>query len=558
MRKVFALLLASLLFAGGLQLSFNRYYDYKDLTKALKALEKAYPKFLKLISIGKSYEGRDIWLMIINNPDTGPELSKPAMLIDGNIHGNEIQGAEAALYTIYYLMKNYNKSKFVKELVDTRVFYVVPTINPDGRAHFFADPNNPNSMRTVAKPRDDDMDGRVDEDGYEDLDGDGNIVMMIKKVEGGQWKFDEKDPRILRRVKPGEKGEYMFIGYEGIDNDGDGLLNEDPIGYYDPNRDWGYNWQPRYIQMGAGEYPFCLPETRALAEFMVKHPNIAGYQSYHNFGGMILRGPGAVNLGRYPLADVRYYDYLGKEGEKMLPGYKYLVVYKDLYTVYGGSLDFAYCTLGIYSFSNELFTLQQDFNKDGKVDDEERMYWNDYLLHGTGFVKWKKFNHPQYGEVLLGGWVKFSTRIPPSFMLEEMCHRNNSFVLFHAYHLPKPVIKKIEVKKLGGDLYRVRATVFNERILPTRSYQAVFNNIGRRDYMKITGKNIKVITGGILLNPISGQVKLQEHQPERIWIDTVPGMSAVTVEWLVKGKGRFKVIFDSLKGGHLEKEHRLK
>ena len=97
-------------------LSFNRYYDWKQMEDALRKLEKAYPKFLKLGTIGKSYQGRELWYMTINNPDTGNELDKPAMYIDANIHGNEVQGGEVGLYTIWYLMENYNYNNYIKNL----------------------------------------------------------------------------------------------------------------------------------------------------------------------------------------------------------------------------------------------------------------------------------------------------------------------------------------------------------------------------------------------------------------------------------------------------------
>ena len=67
------------------------------------------------------------------------------------------------------------------------------------------------------------------------------------------------------------------------------------------NRNWPTDWQPNYIQFGAGECPLDRPETKAIAEFIMAHPNIAAGQSYHNAGGMILRGPGAAYLeGNYP------------------------------------------------------------------------------------------------------------------------------------------------------------------------------------------------------------------------------------------------------------------
>ena len=93
-----------------------------------------------------------------------------------------------------------------------------------------------------------------------------------------------------------------MLGGEGLDNDGDGQVNEDSPGGYDMNRNWAWDWQPNYIQFGAQEYPFSLPETRAIAAFVTEHPNIAAFQSYHNAGGMILRSPGreggAIRFGR--------------------------------------------------------------------------------------------------------------------------------------------------------------------------------------------------------------------------------------------------------------------
>ncbi|MCD6454861.1 MAG: hypothetical protein J7L62_06120 [Candidatus Aminicenantes bacterium] len=537
-------------------LKFDHYYPYEEVVQAVKKLKSTYPEFVSIKVIGKSTEGRDIWLIKINNPKTGDEFSKPAMYVEGNIHGNEIQGGETCLYLADYLLSNYGKIKKVRELVDRVVFYIVPVLNVDGRYHFFHDPATPDDFRGISVKKDDDGDGLVDEDPSEDLDGDGNIVMMVKKVKGGRFVFDKEDPRILRPAKPDEIGEYQIIGDEGIDNDGDGLFNEDGYGYYDPNRSWGFNWQPPYVQMGAGKYPFDIPETRAVAEFLKTHPNIMGFQDFHNFGGWILRGPGAPNV-RYHYADVKVYDYIGNIGEKILPGYKYVVSWKGLYTTYGASDDFAYGTFGIFSFTNEEWKLQQDFNGDGKVSDKERMMWNDYILNGANFVNWHKFNHPQLGEILLGGWKKFSRRLPPVFMLPELIHRNAEFVIFHASQLPDVKIDEVKVEKLKNKIFRVTATIMNEAAIPTRSSWPVTKKIGRPDYAKIEG--VKVITGGILQSPFnSSQLKVQEKLPWKIWIDQVPGKGAVRVQWLVEGKGKAKITFNSQKGGKLTKEIEIK
>ena len=115
-------------------IAFNRLYDYPELVEALRTLVKAHPELLTIKSLGKSVEGRDLWCVTINNPKTGDDRTKPAMYVDGNIHGNEIQAAETCLYLIWYLTENYDRVVKIKEIVDERTFYVVPTVNPDGRA----------------------------------------------------------------------------------------------------------------------------------------------------------------------------------------------------------------------------------------------------------------------------------------------------------------------------------------------------------------------------------------------------------------------------------------
>ena len=300
------------------RLDFNRWHDVAELKSDFEKLAKAWPKMLKLSSLGKSHGGRDIILMTINNPDTGPEMSKPAMYIEANVHGNEIQGAEVSLYTIWYLMENYGRIDQITKLVNERVFYVVPTVNPDGRDYFLKGTGA--GSRTGHVPVDDDNDGVSDEDGDDDLNGNGVIEQILKRVPGqGNLRRNAQDPRQLEQVPPGQTGDYILLGSEGIDNDGDGRVNEDPVGGYDGNRNWASNWQPEYIQGGAMDYPFQLPEAKAINDFLMTHPNIAGVQSYHNNGGMILRGPGAEWQGEYPAADVNVYDELGTQGERMLP-----------------------------------------------------------------------------------------------------------------------------------------------------------------------------------------------------------------------------------------------
>lgn len=537
-------------------ISWNRYNDYAAITEICKKLAAAHPSLVKLEVIGKSYKGKDLWVMTISDSKKGNPDQKPAMYIDGNIHSNEIQGSEFALYTAWYLAEMYAEgNKSIQSLLADKTFYIVPTINPDARDHFIHQANTAHSPRTGLIPIDNDRDGLDNEDGFDDLDGDGHITMMRRKNPNGRYKVDPSDSRRMIMVGYDEKGEYELLGSEGIDNDGDGLVNEDGEGAYDPNRDWGWNWQPNYIQGGAYKYPFSIPENRAVVDFVMKHPNIAAAQSYHNNGGMILRGPGAAeDVDTYNPQDIRVYDALGKKGEELLPGYKYLVVYKDLYSVFGGELDWFYGGRGIYTFSNELWTAYAMYNKSGAESTQDQLYSFDKdLLMKDAFVDWKPFKHPQYGDIEIGGFKKNYTRLHPGFLLESDAHRNMAFSVFHAYHTPKLSVDEIEVKDIGGGLKQVTAVVSNERMIPTHSSQDIKNNIEIPDIVSLTGGT--VVAGMVVNNRDLGISTEQKLDPANIRVANIAGNSYVTVRWLVKGGSKFTVNVNSKKGGLTNKSN---
>lgn len=558
-----------MLSAQEVKLSFDHFYDQEELTQTLKAFEKAYPQFVTVKSLGKTHQGRDIWSVILNNPKTGPAEHKPGYYIDGNIHGNEIQGTEVAIYAIWYLLKNYGKTEYATRLLDEKAFYIIPTMNPDSRDHYINRVADPNSPRTGMIPIDNDQDGVADEDGPDDLDGDGSITMMRKKDPNGLLIAHPDDPRIMIPVRPGQKGEYTMLGQEGIDNDGDGRINEDPVGGYDMNRNYGYNWQPNYVQRGSGPYPFSWPETKATRDFLLAHPNILGAQQFHNFGGMILVGPGANNMGDYPRADMSIYDYIGKNGEKILPGYRYIKIYKDLYTVFGGSVDWTYNVLGIYTYSNELDLDPFDNlaailgTQDEEEPDEDlarllsyqrmlnEMTYHDLVLMGEQYTDWKPYDHPLYGQIEIGGVKKFGRRVPPLFRLAETCHRNAAFCLYHADQLPRLTLDEVKVKKLEKDLYQVDVAIKNTRVTPTISFVAQQKKLHRADRFQIDGKNVKLLVAGRLMDKYRNITQKIETRQNSIWITSgIPSFGRVVYRLLVQGKGEMKLIYDSLKGGY--------
>jgi hypothetical protein len=528
------------------QASWNKYYTCEGITDLCKRLAKAWPGLVTIESAGKSYQGRDILVLTITDRKTGKPDQKPGYWIDGNIHSVELQGTEMAMYTAWYLCEMSPDNAFIKQLLKDKTFYIAPTINPDAREYFTSVGLPP---RSGLVPTDDDRDGLYDEDGFDDLNNDKDISLMRRRSPYGDYKEDPDDPRKMVHVKPGEKGEFEILGMEGIDNDGDGQLNEDGPGEYDGNRDWGFNWQPNYIQYGANKYPFALPENQAVRDFILNHRNITAAQSFHNAGGMILRGPSVQNGGTevYSPEDDEVINSLGKKGELILPGYKLLTIWKDLYPVFGGEVDWWYGAMGCFVFTNELWNSYMMFYDTTKTDQYE---FDRLLLFGDGFVPWQKVKHPVYGDIEVGGYSKNFGRLHPGFMLETDAHRNAAFCIYNAYQSPKLEISGIKVKNLPGDLKEITATVTNTRLMPTHSANNMKYKIDHPDYISIEGG--KVIAGMILTDRDNNIGAEQKRKPERIEIANVAGYQHVDVRWIVSGGSRYTIRVESVKGGIAE------
>lgn len=533
------------------QASWNRYHTYDGITELCKNLAREYPGLVTMGSAGKSYQGRDIITLTITDKKAGDPDHKPGFYIDGNIHSNEIQGTEMALYTAWYLCEMYDENRFINELLKDKTFYILPTINPDARQYFMDEPNTVNSPRSGLVPMDNDRDGLYDEDKYDDLNNDGIISMMRRKSPYGTYNADPKDPRRMIRAAPGEKGEYEILGLEGIDNDNDGQVNEDGIGGYDPNRDYGFNWEPAYVQQGAGKYPFSFPENQAVRDFGFKHRNITGSQSFHNSGGLILRGPSIQGGGAevFTRADEAVINAIGRKGEKIIAGYRFITIWKDMYTVYGGELDWWYGTMGSYVFSNELWNNFLMYNDTAEADTYE---FDKLLLFEDAFVQWQEVDHPEYGKIEVGGFNKNFGRIHPGFLLESDAHRNAAFCIYNAWVTPKLEVRDVKVTNLGGGLKEVTATVLNSQLMPTHSGTNLRYRIDPPDYVYLDGG--KVIAGMIVLDRDRNLNQEQKKNPQCMEISNIEGYQHVNLKWIVKDGSRFTVRVESVKGGRASAE----
>ncbi len=281
-------------------------------------------------------------------------------------------------------------------------------------------------------------------------------------------------------------------------------------------------------------------------------------QSFHNYGQMILRGPGRQGDPPYSAERLKAYDLIGKEGEKLLPGYRYLISWKDLYTVHGATTDHFYSLTGAIAFTNEMYNPPADFDKDGNVSDEELMKFNDLLSLGRQWVDWTR----RSSAVWTGRDRRLQARREPRARgLGSWRTRRTAtlFVLFHAYHLPKLSIGSPAVKKAGDHLWRLEVPVLNERAIPSMTAVAVNGKLHRQDIAGVSGG--KVIASGIVDDPYLNKVEVQEHRPERLMVPGVEGLSTRMLFFLVQsegGDGEVTVTYDSVKGGKVSKKVALR
>lgn len=466
----------------------GRYLRYDEMTAQLKAWAEAYPGLCRLEEIGRSAEGRSIWALTLTNQATGPDSEKPGYLIDANTHAGEVTGGAAAMYTIHWLLTGYGSEPVATEILDTRAFYVVPRIAVDGVEFYLT---TPYYLRSSPKlyPVAEELPGLHPQD----LNGDGMILQMRIPHPDGDWKADGGDPRLMIRRAPEERGAgpYYKLYAEGLVREwnGKGIPATPRKWGMDFNRNYPAFWNPEGQQPGAGPYPLSEPETRALAQFLLSHPNIGAYVAYHTTGGVLLRPPSNGGDEKIDQGDLEVFKRIGELCQRY-SGYPC----KSTYDAFGypgqeamvkGADDWAYEHLGVQAYTFELW------DRDGRAgakgyaqigvkgllamkqadvvaDERKRLAWNDAELGGKGFIPWTPFEHPQLGPVEIGGWdPKFALQNPPPgpILVEEIT-KAAAFTFQHALATPR-LAAELKAVRLGEGLYKLSARIRNTGGLAT-------------------------------------------------------------------------------------------
>lgn len=498
-------------YEAGETLTFDKFHTVDVINTWMIRFSEKYPDLVDLYEIGKSFEGRPILQMTVTNRKIGKDTDKPAAFFEGTRHSGEVTSTESVMWLMQFLLESYGKDELVTKLVDYKTFYLRPVNNPDGHNLYM---HTAQSNRSTVRPYDSDNDGLLDEDGPEDLNGDGIISQIRwKDTENGNYIVDPADPsgRLMKSVPAGE-GTHR-VGSEGIDNDGDGRANEDGIGGLDLHRNYAENWRPMpgveatgrgYTQGGAGEFPLSEIETRLVVLFLLSHPNVYVVNSMDTTVPMHLRPPSTSGSEErmYP-EDLKWYRYFDDMG-KSITGYARA---GDVYNDYGGGSplfghgpDFGYWYYGSIWYGDELWNrgnINKDYNGDGVVDMVDRLIWDDQENGGMAFSEWTPGKHPEYGEVEYGGWdPKFFNQNAPSMHLLPWAKNQALFNLEMVRHLPELEWVGVEAKKVksyrsdSAD-YQINATFRNIGKLPTALRQAQLVKIVREDQVSLSIENVE-------------------------------------------------------------------
>ena len=487
---------------------YDHYYKYDELEKNLKYFSEKYPELCDLESICVTEENRNVYAMTITNKKTGAALDKPAFHIDGNTHAGEVTGSMAAMHAIDVLLTGYGEDKVITKILDRMTIYVVPRISPDGAETYLTTPYSIRSVNRVHNPEK----GGIRS---EDLDGDGVIRMMRIPTPYGAWKKDKDDSSIMAKRDPGDAdGDFYDIYVEGNFEafDGDENLKEKKEDWsLDFNRNYPYGWFPENRQAGAGKYPLSNPETKAMADWIIEHPNIGGVSTNHTSGGIILYPPGTRSSTAVSEKDINQFIEIANMGKEEL-GYEPLNIYDSFIADpanydSGAFDDWCYQSQGIVAYTVELWDLAKRVgvplvwnarNKESAQEELKRfvacMKWVKENAPEY-YEDWKPFHHETFGDVEIGGFnFKFSQQNPPESFLNGVLEQMTRFMIRFAQSMPRLTIDTLTSEKVSDDIYKVTAVVGNLGYLPTNlTEEAKKLNISKEVEVTISGG--KIVSG---------------------------------------------------------------
>lgn len=468
----------------------------------------------QLRSLGKTIEGRDVWLVSLSAPDRAPD-TQPAILVLGNVHAPHLLGAELATAMVERLVADVDSSEATQKWLSQFTLYVIACPSPDATERNFEMP-----AREVAgnrRPTDDDRDFEFGEDPPQDLNGDGYITLMRVADPLGTHRPHPDDPRVMITVdkKANEIGSWRLLP-EGRDSDGDGQFAEDASDGVDFNRNFTFDYE--FFGRQAGPHQVSEAESRAVADFAFAHPNIGVVFCFSPHDNLFepwkgsSQTDGARIKTRLLTGDAPYTDFIAKQYQKLHGGKQPPIAQAEK----GDFLNWSYFHFGRWSFGSRGWWIpptkvekpatastekadaadSADAASEGSTDasaaagpaGDPQLPVGDKLPAGDkrgagdlaalawmdqagieGFSSWQPIEHPDFPgqRVEVGGFRPFYRLNPPSTMIAELVPPQVEFVQWLSGLWPRIELQEVELEPLGGGLYSLQLKIVNTGYLPT-------------------------------------------------------------------------------------------
>ena len=497
------------------------YHSYTSLTTDLQSLQAQFRHLFNLTSLGTTIEDRHIWLVTLGRSDE----TKPALAVVAGVQGDDVASGEICLDFLRSICASYGEKDSVTALLDRYTIYILPRVNPDACEQFWEKPQYNRLLN--ANSIDLDHDGSLDEDDFDDMNGDGKITWMRVADPAGEWIADPRQPELLRVMEPGDPPAqtYMLLR-EGIDNDNDGMWNEDPEGGVNIDENFSYNFAPF---THGGPHPISERESRAITDFFFAHPEIFLVFTFSDNENLFHPwDKGSISPGAgEPLDGVIEKDInaFSSVSEKYLEimNIKPHPPFRN-----GGNLcEWGYYHYGRWSFAAPAWTFPAikdstlESNKDSIA--RERSLYSRLKESGLNdfFLPWTRVDHADFPGTIVevGGFVPGIEKNPPVDSLAHWKRAYTDFFIYLGTLFPQLTLHPV-VENTARGVYRITLVIKNNGALPTHT------EVG--GHLTFVGKiKTELIT-------TSNQKRLSGH---RFYLaDRIDSGRSVSYEWLISAK----------------------
>lgn len=529
---------------------------YNDLEVELKRVCAEHRGLVRLSTLGKTPQGRDIHLLEIG-PD--PDGARPAVCVTAGLHGQETIGTRAAMSAVEELIAFFRGSgRLARDLSQTRaravadtLFYVVPMISPDGVE---AVASGTCLSRSTPHP----AVGAIPRARWRrhDLDGDGAVRQIRLLDPAGEFVTHPRHPHVLVPRTIDDDGPFYKVYPEGIIDSFDGAFI--PAGGANPltadfNRSFPFGFDS--ATGGAAGFPGTDLEMRAVMEFAQRAPHIFAWLDLHSFGGIMLRPPFSRDTD-LSAGDQASYAAIGAELQRLtgVPAVSALdQMTPDRNKPMNGTLcAWAHHDRASMAFVYELWDIftaagierrspfYRSYAAQSRVDVSKLVEWDERDNGGRAFAPWRAFDHPQLGAIEIGGIdpvIGFFN--PPERHVADVVRAVAPAVAALAGFRPS-IDMRVTADAIASGLTRLRLEISNSGYLPT-SVAALARtqhwNIGIR--ASITTEGCRVVAGAreVDLGHLPGWGRGNEHEANGHFFQGSDETRRYHAEWILSGEG---------------------